>query len=91
MRGKGQAGFRPRHSTIDNCVTLRHLIEKIWDKQGKTTYCCFVDFKKASDTIPRDKLWRRMEELGIPSEYRAAVHKPYKQVSAKIRIKEGFF
>jgi hypothetical protein len=28
-REKGQAGFRPRNSTIDRCVTLRHLIEKI--------------------------------------------------------------
>jgi hypothetical protein len=31
-RAKGQAGFGPKHSTIDHCVTLRHLIEKIWDK-----------------------------------------------------------
>jgi hypothetical protein len=25
-----------------------------------------VDFKKAFDTVPIDKLWNRMEELGIP-------------------------
>jgi hypothetical protein len=51
MREKGHVGFRPRHSTIDQCVTLRHLIEKLWDKQGETTNC-FVDFKKAFDTVP---------------------------------------
>ena len=36
--GKGekeQVGFRTNHYTIDHCVTLRHLIDKIWDKQNK--------------------------------------------------------
>jgi hypothetical protein len=28
-RAKGKVDFRPRHSTIVHCVTLRHLIEKI--------------------------------------------------------------
>jgi hypothetical protein len=83
-RAKGQVGFRPRHSTIDHCVTLRHLIKKIWDKHGETAYCCFVDFKKAFDTMPRDKLWNKMEELGIPDGYRAAVHRLYEKVRAKI-------
>lgn len=30
-----------------------------------------------------------MEELGIPKVYRAAVHKLFEQVRAKIRTKEG--
>lgn len=52
-RAKGQAGFRPKHSTIDHCITLRHMVEKVWDKQGNEVFCCFVDFKKAFDTVPR--------------------------------------
>ncbi|KAH9319051.1 hypothetical protein KI387_020820, partial [Taxus chinensis] len=88
-RAKGQVGFRPKHSTIDHCITLRHLIEKVWDTQGEEAFCCFVDFKKAFDTVPRKKLWDRMEELGIPDEFRAAVHKLYEQVRAKIKTREG--
>ena len=64
-RAMGQASFRPKHSTIDHCITLRFLIEKTWDKQGDEAFCCFVDFKKAFNIVPRDKLWNRMEELEV--------------------------
>ena len=86
---KRTSGIMPKHSTIGHCITLRHLIEKIWNKQGGTTYCCFVDFKKAFDTVLRDKLWNIMEELGIPYGYSAVVHRLYENVRAKIRTSEG--
>lgn len=50
-RAKGQAGFKSRHSTIDHSFTFRDLTEKIWDKQGETSYCCFVDYKKVFDSV----------------------------------------
>lgn len=62
---KGQACFRPKHRTIDHCITLRHIIENVWEKKEEA-FCCFVDFRKAFDTVPRDKLWHRMEELRVP-------------------------
>lgn len=77
---KGQAGFRPKHSTVDYGITLRHLIEKRWEEKEEI-FCCFVDFKKAFDTVPRVKLWKRMEDLGIPIHLRAVVHRLYEEVS----------
>ena len=47
---QGQAGFHPSHNTTDHLVTLR--------LEGATLYCCFVDFKKAFDTVPRARLWQ---------------------------------
>ena len=52
-------------------------------------FCCFVDFKKAFDTVPRDKLWHRMEELGVPIHLRAAVHRLYEEVEGKIITSDG--
>ena len=52
---KGKAGFRPKHSTVYHCITLRHMIEKVWEKKEEV-FRCFVDFRKAFDTVPRDKL-----------------------------------
>lgn len=90
-RAKGQVGFRPQNSTIDHCITLRNFIEKVRNIQGVEAFCFFIDFKKYFDTVSRDKLWRRMEEIGIPSECREAVHNLYEKVRTKIRTKEGFF
>ena len=73
-RARGQVGFRPKHSTVDHGIMLRHTVEKVWEDKEEVL-CCFVDFKKAFDRVPRDKLWRRMEELEIPLHYRANVHR----------------
>lgn len=31
-------------------------------------FCCFVDFRKAFDMVPRNNLWSRLEELKVPFE-----------------------
>jgi hypothetical protein len=85
---KGQASFRPKHSTIDHGITLRHIIEKVWEKKEEV-FCCFVDFKKAFDMVPIDKLWHRMEELGVPMRLRSVVHRLYEEVKVKIRTSFG--
>ncbi|RYA37888.1 reverse transcriptase domain-containing protein, partial [Enterobacter cloacae complex sp. 2DZ2F2B] len=77
--------FHQCHSTIDHLVTLRVLMEESRFK-GKRLYCCFVDFKKAFDMIPRNNLWRRMEELQVPSEFMLAVSRIYEKVICQLRI-----
>lgn len=36
--------------------------------QGKQIYCSFVDFRKPFDTVPRVRLMRRLQEIGVPIE-----------------------
>jgi hypothetical protein len=87
-RVKGQAGFKPKHSMIDHGITPRHIIEKVWEK-NEEVFCCFVDFKKDFDMVPRDTLWQRMEKLGVPMHLRAIVHRLYEEVKVKIRTSTG--
>ena len=87
-RAKGKTSFRPKHSTIDHGITLRHIIEKVWYKKEEA-FCCLVDFKNAFDMVPRDKLWHRMEELGVPIHLRETVHRIYEEVKVKIRMSVG--
>ena len=87
-RAKGQAGFRPKHSTIDHLITLRILMEESRLK-GNHLHCCFVDFTKAFDTIPRDGLWQRMEQIEVPKHLRLAVAQLYKQVRCQLKTQNG--
>jgi hypothetical protein len=55
LRARGQAGFRKDFRTTDNLYILRTLIEQSIHKRKKVN-CCFVDFCKAFDIVPRDLL-----------------------------------
>ena len=60
----------------------------VWGDKEEV-FCCFVDFKKAFDMVPRDKLWHRMEELEIPLQYRVVVHRLYEEVKVRTRTSVG--
>ena len=59
LRAPEQAGFRRAFSTIDHVFVLRCLIDGAKARK-KRLYCCFVDFRKAFDTAPREKLFQRL-------------------------------
>ena len=68
LRARGQAGFRKDHRTTDQTFVVRTLIEKAKaDKQP--LYSCFVDFKKAYDTVPRVCFGRSCSGLGCMGSF----------------------
>jgi hypothetical protein len=66
LQARAQAGFRHDHPVADHLVTLRALVDRA--HAGKHAFAAFVDFSKAFDTIPRDLLWRRIQEIGLHGE-----------------------
>jgi hypothetical protein len=56
LRARGQEGFRSSHHTIDHIFTLWAIIEEAHHRSLKV-YCCFVDFQKAFDFVPREALF----------------------------------
>ena len=61
---KSQAGFRAGYSTQDNIFILYSLITLYLSKKKKL-FCCFIDFKKAFDTIWRAGLWQKLINSNI--------------------------
>ncbi|RUU23914.1 reverse transcriptase domain-containing protein, partial [Mesorhizobium sp. M6A.T.Ce.TU.016.01.1.1] len=61
----GQVGFRKEHQIVDHIFSLRAIIEEAKHRNSKI-YCCFVDFRKAFDTVPRDLLMKKLRSFELP-------------------------
>ncbi len=48
---RSQIGFLPNYRTSDHIYTLHTLIEKHVNQDKGKIYACFIDFKKAFDSI----------------------------------------
>ena len=60
-----QAGFRKGRETRDQIATICWIIEKARQFQ-KNIYFCFIDYAKAFDYVDYNKLWKILQEVGIP-------------------------
>ena len=68
----GQCGFRPGRSTTDQIFTLKQIFEKSWE-YGKDLFACFIDLEKAYNRVPRDKLWKVLQEYGVNGQLLRAI------------------
>ena len=60
-----QAGFRKGGGTRDQTANICWIIEKAREFQ-KNIYFCFIDYVKAFDCVDHSKLWKILQEMGIP-------------------------
>ena len=72
--GKEQAGFINGRNTIDQALVLSDLIERAKsDPAAHPLYIAFLDIVKAYDTVWRDALWYKVEQLGVPRKLRKVI------------------
>ena len=60
-----QAGFRKGRGTRDQIANIRWISEKVREFQ-KNIYFCFIDYAKAFNCVDHNKLWKILQEMGIP-------------------------
>ena len=60
-----QAGFRKGRETRDQIANICWIMEKAREFQ-KNIYFSFIDYAKAFDCVDHKKLWRILQEMGIP-------------------------
>ena len=60
-----QAVFRKGRGTRDQIANIHWIIEKARGFQ-KNIYFCFIDYAKAVECVNHEKLWKILQEMGIP-------------------------
>ena len=60
-----QTGFRKGRGTRDQIANIHCNIKKPREFQ-KNIYFCFIDYAKAFDCVDHHKLWKILNEMGVP-------------------------
>lgn len=86
-----QIGFRPKSRTSDHILVLRTLIDKYTKKLGRKNflYCCFIDFKKAFDTVWHHGLFYKCIQYKLGTLFLNIVKDMYRNASVQIRTQHG--
>ena len=61
-----QAGFRKGRGTRDQIANICWIIKEAREFQ-KNVYFCFIDYAKAFNCVDHNKLWKILQEMGIPT------------------------
>ena len=83
-----QAGFRKGRGTRDQIANIRWIIEKAREFQ-KNIYFCFIDYAKDFDCVDHNKLWKIVQEMGIPDHLTCLQRNLYAGQEATVRAGHG--
>ena len=83
-----QASFRKGRGTRDHIANIRWIIEKAREFQ-KNIYFCFIDYAKAFDCVDHNKLWKILQEMGIPDHLTCLLRNVYADQEVTLRTGHG--
>ena len=81
-----QLGFVSGNRTSDAHFILHNVIKDYCHDKGKRLYSCFVDFSKAFDCIPRDKLFEKLRSKGITGKVFNLIKNIYMNEKCQVKI-----
>ena len=74
--------------TRDQIANICWIIEKAREFQ-KNIYFCFIDYAKAFDCVDHIKLWKILQEMGIPDHLTCLLRNLYAGQEATVRTERG--
>ena len=81
-----QQGFCQNAQTSDHIFTLNTCIEKYVHVKRSRLYSCFVDFRKAFDTVCREALLYKLHEMGIKGKFFNCISYMYQHSKARLKM-----
>ena len=83
-----QAGFRKGRETRYQIANICWVIRKAREIQ-KNIYFCFIDYAKAFDCVDHNKLWKILQDMGIPDHLTCLLRNLYTGQEATVRTGHG--
>ena len=79
-----QAGFRKGRGTRDQIANIHWIIEKAREFLKNICFC-FIDYVKAFACVDHNKLWKILQEMGIPDHLTCLLRNLYACQEATVR------
>ena len=83
-----QCGFRANKGTRDQILNLKLIMEKHRER-CHNLYMCFIDYRKAFDTVDHETLWKALFEMGFPTHIIHLIKDLYDNQKAVVRTTYG--
>ena len=77
-------------TTAAHVLALRRIIEEV-RKNNLTAVLCFIDFRKAFDSIHRGKMMRILKAYNVPPNLLRAIDSMYSNTRAKVTTPDSSF
>ena len=86
---KSQIGFLANNRTADHVLTLRTLIDKYVHCHKEKIYACFVDFRKAFDSVWHDGLLYKLSKVNVQGKFYSLIKSLYSKATCSVRIENN--
>ena len=83
----GQIGFRKGKGTRDQIANTCWIIKKA--RVPENPLLCFIDYTKAFNCVDHKKLWKILQEMGIPDHHTCLLRNLYASQEATVRTGQG--
>ena len=84
-----QIGFRKNYRTADHLLVLKTLIDYYKSKR-KLIFACFIDFKKAYDSVWREGLFLKLILNGCSKRFIRLMLSMYSSYDCSVKLEEGY-
>ena len=86
---ENQITYRKGYQTSDHLFTLLSIIQKVCHQDSDSLFVCFVDFKKAFDSVDHPLLMKKLIANGIGGKFYKIVSTLYAKVKSCARANDG--
>jgi uncharacterized C2H2 Zn-finger protein len=82
---EAQCGFRKGRGCVDQLFNLKQFMSLSRQKE-KPLFMCFIDLKKAYDSVNRTLLWKAVREYGVSEKVVKILNSLYDNTTARVRV-----